>query len=249
MVAVQLAAALPALEPHICAATSAMCDADDTVLQVQWQRLVLQPLAEVRGGLRRLLPRKPVVIIVDVLDECDSERDTVAILGRLAFSASAEQAQWLRVLMTSRPKTRIRYGIQGISQACLDRLILHEVDAAFINQNISVNLADNLCRIGAELLYDADWPGAKTLDELVTQAGGLFIWAATDYRFISHGKAFAKDRLQDVLRGISDPSAPQLSLDSIYMAVLDRAGSEDLREQKQSQLCAILHAVLGLSFC
>ncbi len=59
-------------------------------LQEQWARLVLEPLAKVRGGLRRLYARKPVVIVVDALDECDSERDTAALLWLLAFIAASQ---------------------------------------------------------------------------------------------------------------------------------------------------------------
>jgi hypothetical protein len=86
-----------------------MRDIGATAPQEQWARLVLKSLAKVRGGLRRLYPRKPIVIVVDALDECDSERETAAILGLLARSAAAQESGWLRVLLTSRPETRIRY--------------------------------------------------------------------------------------------------------------------------------------------
>ncbi len=249
-VAVQLAAALPALKPLICAAPRAMPGADGTAPQVQWQRFVLQPLAKVRGssgggGVRRPFAPKPVDIVVDALDECDSERDTAAILRLLALGAAAEQSQWLRVLLTSRPETRICYGMQNIPQASLDQLILYETEPPIVDRDVSVYLADNLRRVGAVFLCDADWPSAKTLEELVTRAVSLFIWAATAYRFISRGKAFANDRLQDVLREVNDASTPQKSLDGIYMAVLDKAVNDDLSQQEQSELCAALHAVLG----
>ncbi len=46
----QLAAALPVLKPHVLAAARAMSDVRTMALQEQWARLVLQPLARVRGG-------------------------------------------------------------------------------------------------------------------------------------------------------------------------------------------------------
>ncbi len=166
-VAVQLADALPELKPHICRAARGR-DLCNVALQVQWSRLVLEPLAKVYGGsLRWLRPRKPLVIVVDALDECDSERDAAAILGLLAFSAAARESQWLRVLLTSRPETRIRYGIQTIPQASLDRLVLHDIDPPLVDKDIAVYLTDNLRRVGDEFLNNSDWPGAEALDGLV----------------------------------------------------------------------------------
>jgi hypothetical protein len=211
-VAVQLARELPELKPHISrAARAAARNIGAMALQEQWARLVLQPLAEVRGGSRgglwrRRRPPKPVVVVVDALDECDSERDVGALLGLLALSATACESHLLRVLLTSRPETRIRYRIQTIPKASLDLHVLHDVDRHVIDRDISIYLGDTLRLVGDEFLRDSDWPRMEALDELVVRADGLFIWAATAYRYISQGGAFANDRLQELLRGVSTVS-------------------------------------------
>ncbi len=256
-VAVQLAAAVPALKPHIRHAASAVPNVAALAPQDQWARLVLEPLAKLRvdsdgdseggGGRWRRWRRpisKPLVLVIDALDECHLESETAAILGLLWLGATEKDCS-LRVLLTSRPETPIRYGILAIPSACVDRFVLHEIEPPLVDHDIAIYLEDHLRRIGTAFLRSSDWPGAETVDRLVKQAGGLFIWAATAHRFIYSGKAFATNRLQAVLKGASDDSSPQQSLDRIYLTVLDRAVSEDYQESEKSELHAALYAVLA----
>jgi hypothetical protein len=117
-VAVQLAAAQPALRPHIRRGAAALRNAADLALQDQWEKLVLEPLAAAGGGsfggrLMRRLVRKPLVVVVDALDECKRDSELAAVLGLLGLSATGKRPL-LRVLLTSRPETPIRYGIWEI---------------------------------------------------------------------------------------------------------------------------------------
>jgi hypothetical protein len=104
------------VKPHISRALrAALPRITAAALQDQWRRLVLEPLAALRDA-RKLsffsLLRQPLVIVVNALDECDSERETAALLGLLSFSATSEIFT-LRVFLTSRRKTPIRYGMQS----------------------------------------------------------------------------------------------------------------------------------------
>jgi hypothetical protein len=97
---VQLAAAVPALKPHVAAAVRAAAARDlaAMALRHQWARLALEPLAKIGDGAdgdgvggggwgndsegrAQLCPRRPIVFAVDALDECDSESETGAVLG------------------------------------------------------------------------------------------------------------------------------------------------------------------------
>ncbi len=84
---------------------------------------MLQPLAKISGGgggfLRRH-PRKQIVIVVDALDECDNENDIKAILALMPLGARALGSCCLRVLLTSRPETPVRYGIEAMFPANRD---------------------------------------------------------------------------------------------------------------------------------
>jgi hypothetical protein len=80
---------------------------------------VLEPLAALRDARKLLffaLLRQPLVIVVDALDEFDSERETAALLGLQAFSVTSEIFT-LRVFLTSQPETPIRYGMQSIPKS------------------------------------------------------------------------------------------------------------------------------------
>jgi hypothetical protein len=242
---VQLAAAVPATKPHIAAAARALRDVSALALQDQWTRLVLGPLAKVASGLGRLLRvRKPIVVVVDALDECDRDGETAAILSLLELGAAAKKS-WLRVLLTSRPETPIRYGVQSIPSASLTRFELHEIEPPLVDRDISIYLSAKLRHIGMIFMRDPDWPGVEAVDRLVKQAGGLFIWAATAYRFIHGGRALAGSRLQAVFGRASVESAPEKSLDRIYLTVLDKAVSGYSQERETTELFEALYTVLA----
>jgi hypothetical protein len=152
-VAVQLAVALPAVKPYICRALrAALPRITAAALQDQWRRLVLEPLAALHDARKRPFfawQRRPLVIVVDALDECDSERETAALLGLLAFSATSDIFP-LRVFVTSRPETPIRYGMQSIPQSVRVHFVLHHIHPDIIDDDIAIYLANNLSRIRKE---------------------------------------------------------------------------------------------------
>jgi hypothetical protein len=66
---------------------------------------VLRPLLKLDSNNCQLL----YVVVVDALDECDSDNDIQIILNLLAEVRSLEKV-WLRVFLTSRPEVPIRNG-------------------------------------------------------------------------------------------------------------------------------------------
>jgi hypothetical protein len=58
-------------------------------------------------------PLSPLLIVVDALDECEREVEVRAILQLLAEARCLGGIR-LRVLLTSRPETPIRFGFQGL---------------------------------------------------------------------------------------------------------------------------------------
>jgi hypothetical protein len=149
------------------------------------------------------------------------------------------------VLLTSRPETSIRFGIQNIPPASLARLALHRIAPSVIDNDISIYLAESLRRIGTAFLRDPHWPDPETLNKLVKQVGGLFIWAATTYRFIYGSGAFANDRRREILTEASDESTPERSLDRIYLTVLDKAMGRTLRQREKAEMYVTVHALLA----
>ncbi len=261
--AVQLAAAVPALKPHVAAAVrdGPSRGVAAMTLRNQWAQLVLKPLAKLGNGVEsdgggggrgssskhiaRRGQRRPIVFVVDALDECDVDSEMGEILGLLALGATGKDSSLLRVLLTSRPETSIRYGIQNIPSASLAHLALHHIAPSVVDNDISIYLAENLRRIGTAFLRDPHWPNPETLNQLVKHAGGLFIWASTAYRYIYRGGAFANDRLRDILSGTNDQSTPDRSLDHIYLTVLDKAVGRTLTQREKAELSVAIHALLA----
>jgi hypothetical protein len=83
-IAVQLAEASPQLRRHIADATAATHRIHGLGLYDQWERLILQPLAQLST---EAFPH-PLVIVVDALDECDNN-DDVSLLIRCLVAAVA----------------------------------------------------------------------------------------------------------------------------------------------------------------
>jgi hypothetical protein len=71
----------------------------------QWELLILKPLSKLKAGLIQ----QPLVLVIDALDECDSDNNVREIL-RLLSKAKTLETVWLRIFLTSRPKTPIQLG-------------------------------------------------------------------------------------------------------------------------------------------
>jgi hypothetical protein len=142
------------------------------------------------------------VLIVDALDECDKEEHIWIILQLLAEARTLKTVR-LQVFLTSRPEIPIRQGMYRIPQSEHQDFVLQNIPSEIINHDISLFLEHNLREIGQEWTLAAGWPGEQALRQLVLNASGLFIWAATVCRFIREGKRFALKRLNTILEGSS----------------------------------------------
>jgi hypothetical protein len=185
------------------------------------------------------------VLIIDALDECDSEDDIQMILQLLIEARSLKRVR-LRVFLTSRPEIPIRHGIYRIPQAEHKDFVLQNIPPATVNHDISLFLEYNLGIIGQELTLGAGWPGEQALGQLVLNASGLFIWAATACRFIREGKRFAPKRLDTILKGSGcTVIAPEKHLNQIYITVLKHSISSEYTDEEKGELFAMLRHILG----
>lgn len=82
----------------------------EKALKDQFDKLIFLPLSKIQ---RTSLQDKELVIIVDILDECNREEDIGAIL-RLLAQAKEIRPISLRILVTSRPEFPIRLGFKQI---------------------------------------------------------------------------------------------------------------------------------------
>jgi hypothetical protein len=125
-------------------------------------------------------------------------------------------------------------------------LVLHNISSTIVNHDIRIFLEHNLKLVAQERSLAASWPGEQTIKQLVQNASGLFIWAATACHFISEGKRFAAKRLDMILKHSSTAiNAPEKHLNEIYIAVLRHCISPDYSLEEAEELLSVLKSILG----
>jgi hypothetical protein len=77
----------------------------------------------------------PIIIVVDALDECDSQ-DDISLILRLFVSVKDLTPPRLRILVTSRPETSVRLGFRAMPQIIYQDLALHHVSQTVVEQDI-----------------------------------------------------------------------------------------------------------------
>jgi hypothetical protein len=238
-IAMQLAVHIPLVQPYICDAITERPIIANLSLMDQWRLLVLQPLSKVGGEAIYSI----FVVAIDALDECDSEDDIRIILRLLAEARSMKVR--LRVLVTSRPEVPIRHGFSRIADVEYRDFILHDIEGAIVDHDISIFLDYEMRLIGQERGLGAGWPGELAIRTLVRKASGLFIWAATACRFIREGEQLAQIRLSTLLQGNQSVRGPEKRLNEIYFTVLKNSLPTDCTEQEQDDLYDTLKKILG----
>jgi hypothetical protein len=173
------------------------------VLKDQWRELITMPLAQLTVDSYPSL----VVIVVDALDECDTESSIRQVLQLLADIRNLNQ-QPLRILITSRPEVPIRDEFSRFLPG-EHHLILQDISKFVVDQDISHFLKHHLAAIR---------PEDEVVAQLVRRAAGLFIWAATACRFICDGSSPEK-RLRIILGSSGSTPTPNYQINGIYVAL------------------------------
>jgi hypothetical protein len=136
------------------------------------------------------------VILVDALDECDSDRSQAAQRKVLLDTLT----QWsclprtLKLIVTGRDD-RVPESFRAI---CKQITLPTGGDvSADANSDIRHFFERRFSELGGSSF--PEWPGVQILDALTTRAAGLFIWAETVMKFVEQG--FPGERLKLVLAG------------------------------------------------
>ncbi|KAG6836074.1 hypothetical protein H0H93_011655 [Arthromyces matolae] len=135
------------------------------------------------GTASKLFPDRPVVVVIDGLDETERDRlkDTATIFAHL-FRSLAIYLN-VKVLVSSRTEDDIRNPfarhMNFVKHIYLDTAEKSSIDdvSAFLRRKV----ADI---VEANDLNWTEWPGDARMDALTRRASGLFIWAVTVTKFI-----------------------------------------------------------------
>lgn len=237
----QLAAKIPQVKAFISEAIMEQENIMDQSLRDQWDQLILKPLSM----LSRKDPLSTIVIVLDALDECDSDRDIRIVLRLLASCKSLENIR-LRVLISSRPDIAVRCSFYQLPLAERQVFVLHDIQPEIVDHDLGLFFQHSLTTIREERGFSEDWPGMHIIRALVKVSGGLFIWAATACRFIRDGRGLAMKRIHNLLSGRSTGLGPEVKLDEIYTIVLrDCIQKGGYNAEEKQEMCETLREVLG----
>ncbi|CAE6375198.1 unnamed protein product, partial [Rhizoctonia solani] len=206
-------------------------DVHTKVLRVQFQRMILEPLQDVRGSLPTNL-----VIVIDALDECDDGNGVEQILEVLLDNVSQLPVKFL---VSSRPEYHIRDRIG--KSARKTQVTLHELDENVVKADIETYLRAELGSVPISLTE-------RQLEELLERAGVLFIYAATAVRYIMDPKGDPLERLDTLLQapnpGQETTNKTKL-IDALYETVLHSAlTNPDLERFERQRMELVLHTVV-----
>jgi hypothetical protein len=240
---VQLAKLSPDLRRHICDAVAAHSDISQQSLRDQWKQLIFRPFSRLEDGQ---VPSAPLILVIDALDECEHQNDIRVILGLLAEVKDLNSVQ-LRIFITSRPETTVRFGFRAIPGDLRQDFVLNEIPQPIVKHDISIFIKHELKEIQEKCFLSKEWPGEQAIEFLVQRAGSLFIYAATVCRFIGRSK-FPKKRLEQVVAGDQPHKQSTLStvmLDEMYTNVLTSSVLGDCDEEDKSEMSKLFRRIVG----
>ena len=225
---------------YVCKAVLNNTSISQLSLEHQWRQLILEPLSRVKQVSVPL----PLVIVIDALDECNNDDDIQLVLQLLATSKSLQNAR-LRIFVTSRPETSIRHEISEIPEDSHQDYILHNIAQSIVDHDLLVFFKHNLELVQRKCCLALGWPGEESIKLLVQRAGGLFIYAATAYRFICEDGRLANSRLARLLQHDNTALPPEKKLDEIYTTVLTQSVRAEYSEQETQDLRKKFRYVIG----
>jgi hypothetical protein len=239
-IAWQLATKIPRIKQYICEAVRTQDNVSITSLRYQWDHLIIDPLSR----LEAKSSPTTIVIVIDALDECDSERDIRIILRLLATTKMLKSIR-LRVFITSRPEIAVRCGFSQIPKPERQIFVLHDISPTVVDRDLRLFFEDNFMALRQERGFAADWPGLRLLKRLIEISGGLFIWASTACRFIREGRRLALKRIHYLINRQSSGLGPEKRLDEIYTTVLENAIQQGYSLEEKRELCGMIRETLG----
>ncbi|KAF5312522.1 hypothetical protein D9619_003563 [Psilocybe cf. subviscida] len=198
-------------------------------IQDQFNKLLSSPLRGISASLESSA-RRPIVLLIDGLDECDSEhkQSQRQILLALDHLLVQKNSPFL-VLVASRAEPQIAMAFKQLASPVqsifLDDQYSPEKDIRiFVTGEFDkIKKSHNL----AHTLGDS-WPSVDDTEAIVRKSSGQFIYAATVMRFLSNSSAspmLSLERVKGIVRVTKNPPISQL--DAIYSYILSQADDQE----------------------
>ncbi|GKZ55290.1 hypothetical protein AnigIFM49718_011652 [Aspergillus niger] len=225
-IARQLITHLPQLSPIIKKAVRENPDISTKSLREQFGRLLFSPLIELgRTGK----DTETIVIVIDALDECESDKDVrliVHLLSQLRDSGVVHP----RIFLSSRPELPIRQSFSHLVANKYRDFALQEVLSPTIEHDISLLLRHRIAEIKNDNLLPSNWPSEQDFQKLVTLCVPSFASAAAFCNTLEEPQWDPEEVLGEFLQ------SPRLKLDQIYLPILNRMLHGRAKSQQEKLL-------------
>lgn len=175
-------------------------------LTEQFLKLLIWPLAQSNSSGNS----RPILLIVDALDECDDLEYAVNFV-RLIDEHSVFLSSNVKFLLTSRPEEALLRALEPRQWIIEDLDLLEHT-----NDDVAQFLQQGFSRI-REYNLGEDWPHSGEIGALVNMSQGLFQWAHTVIQYLMEGSP--QLRLEELM---TSPSACD-GLDDLYLQILSKA--------------------------
>ncbi|KAF5310581.1 hypothetical protein D9619_008225 [Psilocybe cf. subviscida] len=207
--------------------------------------------------IRHLQPKKPVVLLIDGLDECASEVHQRYLIRMIhVLVVERKRSTPLKILFASRPEAHLAmpFSQLGRSAGGLLKLSLNDTryhPEADIRLFVLASFDDirGTHRLRANL--GSVWPSNDAIEHIVSKSSGQFLYAAAVMQFVAKASTNPADRLAAVIGARPSYSFQPLQTDSafarmdmIFNHVLSACAESD-RETLKSILAGqiILHSI------
>lgn len=235
-IAYQFARYSPAFRSSLCRIIEINPDVGKLNVTRQFEKLIHQPMQEVKGAIP-----EDVVVVIDALDECESNYGVRLVLKTLSRFAKDLP---LKFFVTSRPEPTITEGMQSPDGCLPSVLYLHDIEESVVEGDIKKYLIEAL----SPMLPP---PSDNDITHLARRAGKLFIYAATAVRYIFPEDVLVDsfDRLQTVLKvdsgsAANEPIKRYDELNQLYSTVLASALSKSLEHHEVGNRQLVLRTVV-----
>ena len=159
-------------------------------------------------GFIRKLPRlrkQALVFVIDALDECGSAQSRQGVLE--ALKDATAHAPWLKVIITSREEVDIRLFFDSPSQ--LPHLRYDLTADEETTSDLRTFAEHRFNRVASTRCLQSPWPERLLLEEVISRAGGLFIFIET--LALALERCYEPTKLMEAtLQGSSSPGLASL---------------------------------------
>ena len=194
-------------------------------ISMQFEHLIAKPLQQVFGT-----SVKPLLIVVDALDECDSYEKLLPSLISWSYLSKS-----FKLLITSCCYSNIQSSLGSIS-------VHHNLNTGHEVSTYTYGDLEKyfIARFSKVTGLPLKWPGPAKVSFLVRKAAGLFIWAKSAMDFILHKGGDPEEGLDVISAGSGEGIE---DVDSLYHKIISVA-LQGLRKPEETTLRLVLGTIV-----